>query len=246
MAVVNEAFVRKYWPGESGLGKHVRAGGEGADDEANYEVVGVLADVRTTAGEETPPEVMVPLQDTPWSSMDLMLRTEGDAAALAPAIRALVHRIDPALPISSIATVASLAADGRARARFYTGLFGGFALIALLLAIVGVYGTTAYATRARTREIGIRMAPGARRARVWGTWWRAPARRWASAPWLGLAGAALASRAMTDVLTYVTPRDVLSYVAVAAVVLGAGVLAAWVPAERAGRIDPVDTLREEG
>ncbi len=246
VAVVNEAFVRKYWPGESGLGKHVRSGGKGIDDEANYEVVGVLADVRTTVGEETPPEIMVPLQDVPWSSMDLMLRTDGDAAALAPAIRALVHRIDPALPVTSIATVESLAADGRARARFYTGLFGAFAMIALLLAIVGVYGTTAYATRARTREIGIRMALGARRARVVGD---VVARTGATVGIgivLGLAGAALASRAMTDVLAYVTPRDVVSYVAVAAVVLGSGVLAAWVPAERAARIDPVDALREEG
>jgi len=246
VAVVNEAFVRRYWPGASALGKHVRSGGRGTDDEPVYEVVGVLADVRTRAGRETPPEVLLPLEDNPWRDMELILRTGGDPAALAPAVRALVHRIDPTLPVTRIATVRSLASEGRARPRFYTGLFGGFALVALLLAVVGVYGTTAYATRARTREIGIRMALGARRR---GVVTRVVARTTlvvAVGTALGLAGAALASRAMADVLIYVTPRDVAAYLVVAAVVLASGVLAAWLPAERAGRVDPADTLREEG
>ena len=246
VALVNEAFVRKYWPGESGVGKHVKSGGRGTDDEPSYEVVGVLADVRTGAGRETPPEILLPLPDGPWRDMELILRTEGDAATLGPAVRALVRGIDPTLPVTRIATVRSLASEGRARPRFYTGLFGGFALVALLLAVVGVYGTTAYATRSRTREIGIRMALGARRRRVVGRVVARTALTVGAGTVLGLAGAALASRQMADVLTYVTPRDVASYLAVAGVVLAAGVVAAWIPAERAGRVDPVDALREEG
>ncbi len=246
VALVNQAFVDKYWPGESGVGKHVQSGGRGVHDEANYAVVGVLADVRTRPGEETPPEILLPLQDSPWRDMEIILRTDGDAAALGPAVRALVHHIDPTLPVTRIATVVGLATEGRARPRFYTVLFGGFALVALLLAVVGVYGTTAYATRSRTREIGIRMALGALRRRVVGRVVAGTALTVGIGTALGLAGAALASRAMTDVLTYVTPRDLASYVAVAAIVLLSGVAAGWIPAERAGRIDPVETLREEG
>jgi predicted permease len=246
VALVNEAFVRRYWPGESGVGKHVQSGGPGIDDEPTYEVVGVLADVRTRAGQETPPEILLPLEESPWRDMEIILRTAGDPASLAPAVRALVRDVDPALPITRIATVTGLASEGRARPRFYAGLFAGFALVALLLAVVGVYGTTAYATRSRTREIGIRMALGALRRRVVGRVVARATLSVAGGTALGLAGAALASRAMADVLIYVTPRDALAYAGVAAVVLVAGAVAAWIPAERAGRVDPVDALREEG
>ena len=132
-----------------------------------------------------------------------------------------------------------------ARPRFYTGLFAGFAAVALLLAVVGVYGTTSYATRSRVREIGIRMALGAPRGRVV----RAVVARTgavvAGGVVVGLGTAALGSRVMVDVLTYVTPGDAVAYAVVGLVVLAAGVLAAWVPAGWAGRIDPAMTLREE-
>jgi putative ABC transport system permease protein len=254
VVVVNGAFVRRYWPdhspaaagGPSAVGKLIRSGGEGAEDEPTWTVVGVLDDIRTGAGQDPWPQVYLPLQAAPWRDMELMLRTDGDPALLADGVRALVRRVDATLPVTRIATVESLAAEGRARPRFYTGLFGGFALVALLLAVVGVYGTTAYATRARTREIGIRLALGALRRRLVAGVVLRTAAIVALGIGLGLAGAALATRAMTDVLTYVTPDDTLAYLAVAAVVLTAGVVAAWIPAERAGRVDPVDALREEG
>jgi putative ABC transport system permease protein len=133
----------------------------------------------------------------------------------------------------------------RARPRFYTGLFGGFAAIALLLAVVGVYGTTAYAMRSRVREIGIRLALGAKRKRVVGAMVARTGAVLAVGVAAGLAAAFLSSRALGDVLAYVTPRDSLTYAAVAAVVMAAGLVAAWIPAGRAGRIDPATTLRDD-
>lgn len=245
VALVNEAFVRHYWPGESGLGKHVRSGSAEVTDEPDYEVVGVLADVRTRAGRPVPDQIYLPLPEATFFDMEVMVRTDADVDLVGPALRALVHRIDPTLPVTSVSTVPALAARGLARPRFYAGLFGGFAMVALLLAVVGVYGTTSYATSSRVREIGIRMALGAPRQRVV----RGVVARTGAVVGVGvavgLAGAALGARAMVDQLTYVAPTDSVSYALVAVVVLAAGTVAAWVPAGRAGRVDPATTLREE-
>ena len=250
VALVNEAFVRRYWPGQSGVGKVVRSGGRDTEDEPDYRVVGVLADVRTGAGDEVGPHIFLPLRDSEArgsvSTMELIARTDGEAGARAASLREVVRRLDPALPVSRIETVESLASQSRARPRFYTALFGGFGMVALLLAVVGVFGTTSYAMRSRVREIGIRLALGARRTRVVGAMVARTGGVVAFGVALGLGGAALASRAMADVLVYVTPRDTLTYAAAALVVLAAGVLAAWIPAGRAGRVDPAATLREEG
>jgi len=245
VALVNEAFVHRYWPGEDGVGRHVQSGGEGVDDEPNYEVVGVVGDVRTNAGREPPPQILLPLRESPWRDMEVLVRFEGDVAPLVAALRAMVRRLDPGLPVTRIATVESLASESLSRPRFYTTLFGGFAVVALILALVGVYGTTSFATRTRVREIGIRLALGARRRRVVG---RTVARTGgviAAGVGLGLAAAFVGARGMVDVLVYVTPRDWAAYLSVAVLVMSAGILAAWVPAGRAGRVDPANTLREE-
>lgn len=140
----------------------------------------------------------------------------------------------------------SLGWEALARPRFYTALFGGFAAIALLLAVVGVYATTSYATRSKTREIGIRMALGALARRiVIGVVARTGSVVGLGIA-LGLAAASLSSRLMEDVLSDVSPSEPAAYAVVALLVLAAGVIAAWVPAGRAGRIDPSRTLREDG
>jgi ABC-type antimicrobial peptide transport system permease subunit len=177
--------------------------------------------------------------------MEVLVRFDGDVAPLVAALRAMVRRLDPGLPVTRIATVESLASESLSRPRFYTTLFGGFAVVALILALVGVYGTTSFATRTRVREIGIRLALGARRRRVVG---RTVARTGgviAAGVGLGLAAAFVGARGMVDVLVYVTPRDWAAYLSVAVLVMSAGILAAWVPAGRAGRVDPANALREE-
>lgn len=245
VALVNEAFVREYWPGESAVGRWVHSGRSADLGEPSIRVVGVVRDVRARVGREVPPQVLVPLSSAPWSRMELLARTDGEAAALAEPLRDLVRRVDPELAIWRLSTVESLADEGLARPRFYTGLFGGFALVALLLALVGVYGTTAYATRARTREIGIRMALGARSSTVVrGVVVRAGAVV-ALGVSLGLLAAGAGSRLLGDVLVHASPRDLGTYLATGVLVLVAGIVSAWIPAARAGTVDPASTLRRE-
>jgi predicted permease len=245
-ALVNEAFVHRFWPGVGGVGKRVRSGRAGVDDEPDYQVVGVLADVVSRPGQDVSPMLLLPIQEQPWSDMEVVARTDGDVTALAAALRDLARTLDPELPVTSVRTVASLGREALARPRFYTTLFGGFAAVALLLALVGVYGTTAYATRSRTREIGIRMALGARRTGVVGAVVGGAGIAVGAGVVLGLGAAALASRAMVDVLHKVDPRDLIAYAAVGVLVLGAGLIAAWIPAAQAGRVDPAQTLRQDG
>lgn len=245
VVMVNEAFVARYWPGASGVGRTVRSGGEGIDDEPAYRVVGVVSNMTSRPGRPPVPRIFVPhAREQSWA-MEIVVRTTGDAGQVAAGLRDVVRAFDPALPVTHLRTVASLGTEALAPARFYAGFFGGFAVVALLLAAVGVYGTTAFVTRTRTREIGIRMALGARREQVV----RAIVGRSGSAVGLGVAlglcGAFLGAGVMERMLAEVAPREPAAYVLVAAVVGASALLSAWLPARRAGRIDPGRTLREE-
>jgi predicted permease len=246
VVMVNEAFVRRYWPDRTGVGETVRSGGEGVDDEPVYRVVGVLADMTARPGQAAVPRIFVPHTLAASRTMELVVRTSGDAGSVAEGLRDVVRTFDPTLPVTQIRTVASLGREALAPARFYAGFFGGFAVVALLLAAVGVYGTTAFVTRTRTREIGIRMALGARREQVV----RGIVRRSGSAVGLGVAvgllAAFLGAGVMERMLAEVAPREPTAYVLVAVVVGASALLSAWLPARRAGRIDPSRTLREEG
>lgn len=242
VALVNRAFVEEYWPGESAVGKVLRSGG---NDEAAYTILGVLEDIRTGPGQAVPPQVYLPLRTSPWRAMEILVRAGEESGSLAPALREVVRRVDPALPVIGIRSMAALEARALADSRFYALLFGGFAGVALLLAVVGVYATTAFATRTRLREVGIRLALGARRPRVVGALVARAGGAVALGVATGLAGAAGLSRFLTDSLVHVGARDGLTYLTVGLLVLAAGVLAAWIPATAAGRADPVSVLREE-
>jgi predicted permease len=245
VALVNEAFVRAFWPGGRALGRRMREGLPDERGDTTYAVVGVIGDIRTEPGVPPAPQVYLPLEPLRPRRMDVIVRTGGDAAALAPALREIVRRTDPGLPVTNVRTIQSIASTALARPRFYTALFGGFALLALVLALVGVYGTTAYATHTRRRELGIRLALGAARSTlVAGVVGRTGLVLLAGVA-IGLAAAAAGSGALGDVLLHVGPRDTITYGMVGGLVLAAGVAAAWVPAGRASRLDPAATLRED-
>jgi predicted permease len=245
VAMVNQAFVREHWPGGEGAGRSIKSGAPDVDDEGSYEVVGVVADIRARPGEEAGPTMYVPLEHEVWHAADVLVRTDSDVTATAAALRDVARRLDPGLPVDRLTTVEALGHEALTRPRFYTLLFGGFALVALMLSVVGVYGTTAYAARSRTREIGIRLALGAlRHTVVAGVVGRTSATVVAGVA-AGLALAAMASGGLSDILLRVEPRDALTYGVVAVVVTAAGVSAAWLPAHRAGRVDPAATLREQ-
>ncbi len=242
VVMVNRAFVERFWPGESGVGREVASGEE---DEAVYRVVGVLDDVRTRPGRDVSPHVFHPLAEAPWREMEVLVRTDGSTDGVVAGLREAVHRVDPALPVTSVHTMDVLSSQALAGPRFYAGLFSGFALVALVLALVGVYGTTAYATRARLREAGIRLVLGARGGQVVRDLVARSALALVLGVAVGLTGAALGSRLLAGVLLHVGPRDWLTYLVVGSVVIAAGVTAAWIPASQAGRADPIGTLRQE-
>jgi predicted permease len=245
VALVTEAFVREFWPDGRAIGRRVREGLPDERADTTYTVVGVIGDLRTEPGAPPAPQVYLPLASLRPRRMDVIVRTEGEAAALAPALRAIVRRADPGLPVTSVRTIQSIASTALARPRFYTALFGGFALVALALALVGVYGTTAYATRTRRRELGIRVALGARRSTLVAGVIGPTGLLLLAGVAVGLAAAAAGSRALGDVLLHVRPRDTMTYGTVGGLVLAAGLAAAWLPARRASRLDPAATLRED-
>lgn len=243
--VVNEATARRYWPGGSALGGRVRFGGAGS--EAPWmEVVGIVADARQLRpGEPPAPELYVPFAAERAGLQTLVVRTDGDAAALIEPLRMALRAEAPALPVYRSGTMDQVLRDAVVRPRFYTLVLGAFAGVSLLLAVMGVYGTMAYAVRQRTRELGVRMALGAGRGAV-----RAMVLRRGLG--LTLAGLALgvglslgSTRVLEDLMYGVTPTDPATIAGAALALAVAAALAAWVPAVRATRVDPTEALRAE-
>jgi putative ABC transport system permease protein len=249
VAIVNEAFVRRYWPGQSAVGKRLKEGG--ADSWRT--VVGVVADIRHMGpGEEARPEVDFPYAQlepgfmSNWSrGITFVVRGRVPGTALAPAVRARVHALDPAMPLNDVQTMAALASEAVAQPRFRTLLLGAFAALALLLATVGVFGVLSYFVTQRTQEIGIRIALGARPRDVI---------RMVVVRGVGLAGAGVAiglvaaiplARSMQSLLFEVPPADAVTFAAVGLVLTLIAAAASYLPARRATRVDPMIALRME-
>ena len=191
------------------------------------------------------PEVYLPQAQQPFSSFTLVVRGGGDAAALAGPVRAAIHAIDPAVPISDVATLEQLFGATVARPRFSLFLLGSFALLALAIAAVGTYGVMSFLVGQRTREIGVRVALGARRGAVMALIMREALRLGAAGVALGLALALALTRALATLLFGVRPTDPATYAGVAAVLGVLLAIAAYLPARRAARVDPMTALRSE-
>jgi len=244
-AVVNEAFVRRYWPEGNAVGRMIKSGGPDVDDEGSYEVVGVVADVRTGPGEAPPPKMYVDYSWESFSRMSIVLQTEGPGVTAVTGLRAALAELDPGLPLSDVITLETVESRALLQPAFYATLFSSFGVAALLLALIGIYGTTAYATAARAREIGIRVALGEHRAHIV----RAILRRTivvvGGGIVLGSLAAVAVGRIAGDALRLVDANDPITYGGVAILVLSAAAVAAWLPAQRLTRIDPTETLRRE-
>ncbi|MDE3136222.1 MAG: ABC transporter permease [Acidobacteriota bacterium] len=242
-AIVNQAFVRRFWPNENPLGKRIWLGSL----PKPLEVVGVFGDVKNSGlAAESAPELMLPFPSLPWSHLRLSLRAAGsDPLSLVPAVRARLARIDGNLPIMHVATLNQILANARAQSRFTVALFGIFSAVALVLAIVGIYGVISYAAAQRTHELGIRMALGATRADVL---------KLVLGHGLALAivGVAIGLIApftliplMSSLLYKISPADPLTLISSAILFLLAALAASYFPARRAMRIDPAVALRHE-
>jgi putative ABC transport system permease protein len=247
VVVVNEALVRKYYPGEDPLGRPIYLG---APDNRLFEsgtIVGVVADTRDAGlGSDPLPTVYIPLAVMPtWPAFSYVVRTQGDPTAVVAAVRASIRELASALPVRDVQTMEDVLSTAIAPARWSTTLLGVFAAVALTIAVLGVFGVLSFIVTQRTRELGIRIALGAQASQV---------RRMVvarglvlilSGVVLGLAGAVALTRFMGSLLYGVTATDPATYAGVAALLVAAAVLASYLPARRATQVDPTLALRME-
>jgi predicted permease len=241
--VINRTLAEKYWPGADPVGAQLRLFGPQGPITT---VVGVAGDVRQLRLDQPPrEEIMASARRFPPQQASFVLRTDGPPEAhTADAIRA-IRAVDPQQPIFGIRPMAQILADAGADRRFSLLLLTLFAGIALMLSVIGIYGVMAYATAQRQHEIGIRMALGAGSRQVLGLIVGQGARLVGLGLALGLAGAAVLSRVLAGQLYGVGARDPLTYVAVALLLGGVALVASWLPARRATRVDPMGSLRSE-
>ncbi|HEX2253774.1 MAG TPA: ABC transporter permease [Thermoanaerobaculia bacterium] len=249
VAVVDQQLARTYWPEGSALGKRLRLPGLGPAPEWR-QVVGVVGSLDIEGFVVAPePRVYLPFSQSPTPMVAVVATTEGDAAAAAQAVREAVWAVDSEQPVDDVRSMDRALAETIARPRLNATLFTVFAGIALLLAAVGVYGVMAYSVAQRTREIGLRMALGADRATVLAM----VVRRGMVLAGAGLAAGLvlalltgrLAARWVEDLAYGVSATDVATYLAVPLLLAGLVLVASWLPARRATRVDPQVALRHE-
>jgi putative ABC transport system permease protein len=247
--VINESFAKRRFAGQNPIGRRVCLRcGQQQDGSPWSTIVGVVGDVRQLSLElKSEDAAYLPSSRWYWAetTMSLVVRTRGDAAALAPAIRGAIWSVDKDQPIVRVATMENLVTASQAQRRFAMIIFEAFALVALILAATGLYGVLAGSVTERTREIGVRAALGATPAMIL----RLIVRQGVWLTLLGIAagivGALAASRALISLLFGISRLDPMTYVEVTAILLGVSVIACWLPAWRAAHVDPAITLRAE-
>jgi putative ABC transport system permease protein len=245
VTVVDERLARQYWPGASALGKRVRFGPP-ESNEPWHTIVGVAGSVRNARlDKETVQTIYVPYQQIPVRGMTIALRTSSDPESLTGAVRETVRALDKDQPITNVMTMETVISRSVWLQRFYTILFGVFAALALALAAVGIYGVMSYAVTQRTHEIGIRMALGARAFDVLRLVIKNGLTLISIGVVIGLAGALALTRLLATLLFGVTPTDTLTFVAVSTVLMVVALLACYLPARRATKVDPLVALRYE-
>jgi predicted permease len=254
VVMVNEWLARHHWPGQEAVGKHLALDTPGANAK-RLTVIGVVKN--SVRGEWTEPpedELFVPyLQDQaymtnpapPFAYATLVVRTTGDPASMAPVIRSIVHSMNQNAPLSEVQTMDQVVSEATSEPRFYVLLLGAFAAVALVLAAVGIYGVMSYSVSRRTQEIGIRIALGARTVDVI----RLVVGQGASLALLGLGVGMVVAFAVTSLMARllygIRPTDPITFVAVVVVLSTVALIASYIPARRATKVDPIVALRYE-
>lgn len=248
VAVVNRTLARMFWPDESPIGKRIRQ----SESAPWLAIVGVVDDMKYAGLEaEGRPAWYIPHAQAPESidgaarTMTLTLRTSGDPVALSPELRRVVWQLDPALPIAGLRSMSDVLAASVAPTRFTMTLMILFAGLALILGAVGIYGVISYTVARRTQELGIRMALGAEPRRLARRVVGEGAKLTMIGLGVGAVGAAVATRLLSALLYGVSATDPTAFLTAAALLAAVALLASWVPARRATRIDPAIALRQE-
>lgn len=237
-AVVNEAFVRRFFPSEDPMGQQIVVG-----NRAPLTIVGVVADARTRGPRtDTRNEMFLPYQFLPQGGYNIVVRGAGNVAVI-PALRSLITSIDARVPLARPTTMAELHADALAQPRLLATLLGAFAAAALLLALIGIYGVIAYAVSHRTTEMGIRLALGATPKQVVGLVLGDGLKLGALGLAIGIAGGLMAANGISTLLYGVAPRDPLTFIGSALVILATAMIGSWLPARRAAKVEPTQALR---
>jgi putative ABC transport system permease protein len=245
VAIVSDIAAKTYWPGASPIGKRLAVDWN-EKGPVWQEIVGVVQSTRHFGLEATQkPEVYVPHTQSPSPYMTLVVRTQGDPAGLGAAIREKIAAIDPSLAVSGFQTMDDLLSAATSRRRFQIALVGAFAALALLLAAIGIYGVMAHMVAQRRREIGVRVALGARPRDVVTMVLRNGVSLAALGTCVGLVAALLLSHALAGLLFGVSEADPPTYAGVAVLLLSVACLSAWVASRAAARVDPQTALREE-
>ena len=243
--VISESLAKSKFLGQDPIGQRLRIG---PSDGPWYTVVGVVGNVKQTSLAVSQSDAVY-ITPTQWRFADkalwLVVRARGDAAALAPAIRQAIWFVDKDQPIVRVATMDNLLAASAAERRFALILFEAFGLVALVLAATGIYGVLSGSVNERTREIGVRLALGASRGNILALVFRQGMTLTGLGVVLGLCGAVAASQAIITLLYGVSRLDPIAYLGVVSLLVGVSVIACWVPAWRAARVDPSITLRAE-
>jgi putative ABC transport system permease protein len=243
VVIINETLARRMFPDGDAIGRRIRSW---RDENLLREIVGVVADVRYAGLADTDYGlVYVPHRQNTWSGMTVAVRTAGNPAALASALRETVNRIDPDLGIGHLGTLAEFARASVARERFSAALLAGFAIVAVLLAAVGIYGVMAYVVARRSRELGVRAALGATPRELFTLVIRHGLVLTAIGGAIGVVASLAAGRALSGLLFGVSSADPLTFAAALIVLPAVSMLACAVPGRRAARVDPMVTLRSE-
>jgi putative ABC transport system permease protein len=243
VVIVNETMARKLWPGESPVGRHITIW---RDEKFPREIVGVVGDIKPSLDTEAGSQMYVPFaQDSNWSGMSLVIRSSGDPTTTTAAARNAIRSLDKALPVYNVKTMNDVLATSVGPRRTPMLLLSAFAAVAMLLAMIGIYGVTAYNVSQRTQEIGIRMALGAQMTDVVKLILKNGMALALLGIGVGVAGAFLLTRLLTSLLFGVQATDGPTFVAVSFGLLFTALIACYIPARRATKVDPLVALRYE-
>jgi predicted permease len=242
VVVLSELAAQRFFPGVNPIGRHMDFP---QSRQVQAEVIGVVGNVKYRLPEAADrPVVYASLRQSPRGG-NLLVRSGRDARGLIPEMRSQIHALDPEARIYDLQTMDDIIASGTWRARLAAGLLGFLAALSLTLAAVGIYGVFSYSVAARTRDIGVRLAIGATPASVLSMILRQGTALAATALLLGIPAAILLARSLSSQLYGISPADALAYTSVALLLMAVVLLACYIPARRATRIDPVEALRHE-